>query len=378
MVADMKIAIIGCGFVADYYMQSLADYPWLELVAVCDRDPIRLAQFCNYYGLLSKKRSLEEILSDAEIRLVVNLTNPDEHYALTKTLLQGNKNVYSEKPLAMNFQDAQELYQLSCERGLVLACAPCSILGETAQTVWHALDEQKYGAVKLVYAEIDDGLVHRMPYQHWISASGHPWPYKDEFEVGCTLEHAGYYIGWLTAYFGPAVSVNTFAACLYPDKEIKEPLSRISPDLSVACITFASGVVARLTCSIIARRNQQLQFFGDRGIIEVHDAWDYRAKVFLKRFLNFKRRMFTIPFGRQRLLDLGYKAPKKSQHPMQFFRGPAEIAAAILEARRPRIPPDYCLHNNEIALAIHEGMEHPGLYQMRSTFEPLEKLPVTG
>lgn len=371
----MKIAIIGCGFVADYYMQSLYDYPVLELEAVCDRDGSRLDQFCNYYGLNDRKRSVEQILADQSIQLVLNLTNPDEHYELTKLLLLADKHVYSEKPLAMDFDNAQELYDLSVQRGLLLACAPCSILGETAQTIWRSLERKRCGDVKLVYAEIDDGLVQRMPYQSWISASGRPWPYKDEFEVGCTLEHAGYYVGWLTAYFGPAESVNTFAACLYPDKEISEPLTRLSPDLSVACITFRSGVVARLTCSIVAQRNQQLQFFGDWGIIQIHDAWDYRARVSVKRYLTIKRRMLTVPVGSERLVDLGFRPSKKSKHPMQFCRGPAEMAAAVIEARRPRIAPDYCLHNNEIALAIHEGMDKPGLYRMRTTFEPLEKLP---
>lgn len=371
----MKIAIIGCGFVADYYMQSLPDFSWLELAAVCDRDSVRLDAFCNYHEISSKKRSLEQILSDDEIKLVINLTNPDEHYELTKQLLHANKNVYSEKPLAMNFADAQELYDISCERKLILASAPCSILGETAQTLWNAIENKKVGEVKLVYAEIDDGLVQRMPYRHWISDSGRPWPYKDEFEVGCTLEHAGYYVGWLTAYFGPAISVNTFASCLYPDKEIDEPLSRLSADFSVACITFQSGVVARLTCSIIARRNQLLQFFGDRGIMQVDDAWDYRAKVHLKRYVNIKRKMLTIPVGSERLVNIGYEPPKRSKHPMQFFRGPAEIASSILESRRPRIPPDYCLHNNEIVLAIHEGMESPGLYKMRTSFAPIDKVP---
>ena len=371
----MKIAIIGCGFVADYYMQSLPDFDWLTLEAVCDRDPQRIREFCAFHGIAAKQRTLEEILANDEIKLVVNLTNPDEHYALSKQLLLANKHVYSEKPLAMEFNAAQELYELARERGLILASAPCSILGETAQTLWRTLQAKKVGDVKLVYAEIDDGLVHRMPYRYWISDSGRPWPYKDEFEVGCTLEHAGYYVGWLTAYFGPAASVNTFASCVYPDKEIGEPLARISPDFSVACITFHSGVVARLTCGIIAPRNQMLQFFGDRGILQVHDAWDYQAKVSIKRYLNIKRRMLTLPAGSAKLLDLGYKRTKRSKHAMQFFRGPAEIASAILESRRSRIPPDYCLHNNEIVLAIHEGMNKPGHYTMRTSFEPVEQVP---
>jgi predicted dehydrogenase len=107
----MKIAIVGCGFVAGYYMQSLANYPWLELEAVCDRDQARLEQFCSCHGLGSKKLSIEGILSDGAIQFVVNLTNSDEHFELTKSLLLGNKNVYSEKPLAMNHADALELYE---------------------------------------------------------------------------------------------------------------------------------------------------------------------------------------------------------------------------------------------------------------------------
>ncbi len=90
-----------------------------------------------------------------------------------------------------------------------------------------------------------------------------PWPYKDEFEVGCTLEHAGYYLGWLAAWFGPAVTVTSFASVQVPDKVPGETFAVTSPDFSVACIQFASGVVARLTCSILAPHDHSLKVVGD-------------------------------------------------------------------------------------------------------------------
>jgi hypothetical protein len=84
------------------------------------------------------------------------------------------------------------------------------VLSETAQTIWKLLREQAIGTPRLVYAELDDGNVAAMDYPTWISASGAPWPARDEFEVGCTLEHAGYHLTWLTAFFWPGAPHDHF------------------------------------------------------------------------------------------------------------------------------------------------------------------------
>jgi len=372
----MRIAIVGCGFVADYYMQSLPLYPQLSLVAVMDRDAGRARHFAHFHRLDCVRATLQEVLDDPGVEMVLNLTNPDSHYEVSRACLAAGKHVYSEKPLAMTLAQAKELIELAAHGGLQVCCAPCNVLGETAQAVWKALREDRVGPVRLVYAEMDDGLVHLMPYRKWLSDSGLPWPYKDEFEVGCTLEHAGYYVTWLTAFFGPAVSVTAFSSCLYPDKGTDVPLDRIAPDLSIACIRFASGVVARLSCSIVARRDQTLQFFGERGILQVDTSWDYRAPVRVKRYLNVRRRMIVVPQGGCRLAPPprpGRRA--RGANAMEFCRGPAEVAAALAEGRRSHLPADYCLHNNEIVLAIQQALEDGATYHATTTFSPVEPMP---
>jgi predicted dehydrogenase len=126
---------------------------------------------------------------------------------------------------------------------------------------------------------MDDGLVHKMPYQSWVSQSGISWPYKDELEVGCTLEHAGYYLSWFPAFFGHAESVTGFSSTLIEDKNTDISLDYNAPDFSVACIKFASGVVVRLTCSIVAPHDHSLRIFGDRGILSTPDSWYYNCPV---------------------------------------------------------------------------------------------------
>ncbi|MEO0911820.1 MAG: Gfo/Idh/MocA family oxidoreductase, partial [Pseudomonadota bacterium] len=197
-----KFAIIGCGFVADLYLASFQTMPEAEIVAVYDHDAARLKTFCAHWQLTAaaSREALFGMLPDDAI--VLNLTNPHAHFEVSKAALEAGFHVYSEKPLAVEMEDARALHALAAERGRLLASAPCSVLSETAQTLAAAVRKGVAGTPRLVYAELDDGFIPQAPYAKWMSESGAPWPAEDEFRVGCTLEHAGYYLTWLMAMFG--------------------------------------------------------------------------------------------------------------------------------------------------------------------------------
>jgi predicted dehydrogenase len=169
----MRIAFVGCGFVADFYLRTLSLHPELSLAGVMDRDEKRASAFSAFHSV-RRYVTLDELLEDKSVEAVVNLTNPASHYEVSKAALQAGKHVYTEKPLAMELAQAAELVELAERRGLYLSSAPCSLLGQTAQTVWKALRENAIGTVRAVYAEMDDGMVHRMPYRKWFSESGVP------------------------------------------------------------------------------------------------------------------------------------------------------------------------------------------------------------
>src|SRR6186997_2721777 len=98
----MRVAIVGCGFVADYYIQTLPNHPGLELVGVMDRDPKRAERFARYYSL-TRYDSLDALLADPLVETVINLTSPNSHYDVSKRALLAGKHVYTEKPMAMRF-----------------------------------------------------------------------------------------------------------------------------------------------------------------------------------------------------------------------------------------------------------------------------------
>jgi predicted dehydrogenase len=372
----MNLAIVGCGFVADYYLATLSLHPELRVLGVMDRVAERAERLSGFYGV-PKYQTLADLLDDSRVEAVLNLTNPGNHYEVSRPALLAGKHVYSEKPLAMGIDQAKELVELAESRGLLIVSAPCSLLGETAQTLWKVLRDQALGTVRVVYAELDDGMVSRMPYRKWKSVSGVPWPYKDEFEVGCTLEHAAYYLSWLAAWFGPAVTVTSFASTRIPDKLPDEKLDVDSPDFSVACIQFASGVVARLTCSILAPHDHSLRIVADNGVLYTNDCWFYRSPVYSRRMVSIRRKTFLSPLRKTYpLFPAPHRTRKTGAQSMDFARGPAELAAAVREKRPCRLSPRFSLHVNEMALAIHWARESGNAtYKMTTTFEPIEPMP---
>jgi predicted dehydrogenase len=371
----MNVAIVGCGFVADYYMATLALHPELNLLGVMDRDGARADVLSAAYGV-PKYAALSDLLGDGRVEMVLNLTNPRSHYEVSKAALMAGKHVYSEKPLAMQMTEATELVELAEAKGLAIGSAPCSSLSETAQTIWKALREGDLGTVRVVYAEMDDGMVHAMQFQKWKSISGMPWPSKDEFEIGCTLEHAGYCLTWLATWFGPAVSVTSFASVQVPDKLPGVELNMDSPDFSVACIQFASGVVARLTCSILAPHDHTMKIVADKGVLYTDDSWNYRSPVYSRKMVTIRRKTFLNPLKKNRkLVRAPYKKPNtKGSQSMDFARGPAEMAEALREGRPSRLSPRFSLHVNEMALAIHLAREQGAMYRMTTTFDPIEPM----
>jgi predicted dehydrogenase len=393
----MNIGVVGCGYVADMYGKTLSGHPTLRLVGAYDKDERNLQSFCRRWPARAYA-SLSQALEDESVELILNLTNPRSHYEVSRRCIAAGKHVYSEKPLAMDFGSATELVKLAKEAGVYLGSAPCSLLGETAQTMWKALRDGAVGRVRLVYANFDDGMVSRMSPSNWHNEAGVPWPAKDEFEVGCTFEHAGYVLTWLAAFFGPAHRVTAFASCQIPDKGVAVDV--MAPDFSVGCVEYDEGIVARVTCGLVAPLDKSLTIIGDEGVLHTNNVRGDASPVYVRRIPSSRvhsaiERRFrpvqrwlqsslrVIPWsGREWSLQEKYpfaRSPSRrlvgKGKPVDFCRGPAEMAEAIRQKRPCRLSAELGLHITEMV----ETLQYPERFGSRrtieSTFDPIEPLP---
>ena len=409
----MNVGAIGCGYVFDHYMSTWQRHPGLVLKGVADIDTARRDTVAKAYGLHAYPDTAA-LLADPAIDIVANFTNIESHYEVTRAALQAGKHVYSEKPLVTDLDQARELFALAEARGLRLSCAPSNAMSDTSQTMWKAVRDGAVGDVRMVYAEFDDNVIYRMYPETWRSRTGAPWPYLHEYEQGCTFEHVGYHLTWLCAIFGPVESVTAFSKRTLPDKTDRPLDPADTPDFSVACLNFRSGVVARVTCSIGVPYDHRMRIVGNKGILSADTYRSYQCPVYLERFnqltLNARKSMsvrrnsllqsvFGIGGRPLKLLRLpppganGIDTLPRARwwSPPELLRafkrrelgqqdktvGIAELADA-LQQRRPSFPSHaFTLHLTELTLLIQRAGQDGRTERVQTSFEPFEPRPET-
>ena len=391
----MKIGVIGCGYVFDHYMTTMAQHPGITIAGVADRDGARARAVGDYYGLRVYD-SNDALLADPEVAIVANFTSIESHYAVSRAALEAGKHVYCEKPLTMDLAEARDLVDLAAARGLRLSAAPSNALSPTVQTLWKAVADGAIGTPRVVYAEFDDNPVYLLAPETWASRSGAPWPYLHEYEMGCTWEHVGYHLTWMCAIFGPVRSVTAFSRVVNPDKT-DQPLDPAdTPDFSVAALDFESGVAGRITCSIAAPLDHRMRIVGNRGVLSTDTYRDYFAPVRLEPFAprvlkarNWRfirentalQRVFGVggrkvplaaspaPGGHEIHRPKGWRDRQRGQQDKAI--GLAELADAIA-ADRPHFPPsDFTLHLTELTLAIQGAGPDGASQRLETRFDPL-------
>lgn len=396
----MRIGIIGCGYVFDHYMATMDRHPEIEIAGVADIDATRLAQVCAFYKLQAYA-DVAALLADDQVEIVVNLTSIEAHAEVTRAALEAGKHVYSEKPFVTEMEDARALAVLATQKGLRLSCAPSNTLSATSQTMWKAVQDGAIGDARMVYAEFDDNPIYLMSPEGWRSRSGAPWPYLHEYEMGCTWEHVGYHLTWMCAIFGPVRHVTAFSKHTLPDKTTEHLDPKDTPDFSVACLDFESGVVGRVTCSIAAPYDHRMRIIGNAGMVHADTYRHYECPVYLEPFtkltMNARKarsvrtnsvlQWLTGVNGRRiPLVDYGKSAetaPQKKGSLLSRFKrrqvgqqdktiGISELAAAISE-NRPHFPsPDFTLHLTELTLAIQAAGPDGASKQISTSFDAAE------
>lgn len=405
----MNIAIVGCGFVFDIYMRTILAHPELSVSGVYDLNPERSRKVGEYYGF-HVYPDLESLLSDDAVEIVVNLTNIDSHFEVTKTCLEAGKNVYCEKPLTKDVEQSRFLFSLAEEKGARLYAAPCNIFSDSVRTIFKAVEDGAIGRPLLVYAELDDNPIHLMEFDKVRSPTGAPWPLEEEVYEGCTYEHLGYHLVWICGLLGPAISVTAFSSELIENKVKGLPPKVGTPDYSVACLHFANGAAARITCSVVAPRDHRMRVIGDAGEITADSYRQYRSPVFLERYtkgslsarkfqtLRFRPalgRLFGIGGRRQELMrnwksravegDQQMRSSMK-QRILEWVRrrevyaqdklaGIAEMARDIAENRTPYMTPEFIMHVNELTLLVQAAGPAGIAVKPQTSFEPLGPIP---
>jgi predicted dehydrogenase len=347
----MRCALVGCGNIADRYAATILA-SGLELAGATDPAPGCAAALLERHGG-REYASLEALLADDSVDVVVNITPPHVHAAVTRAALEAGRHVHTEKPVALRYDEARELAELAAARGLRLSCAPATWLGEALQTAWKVVRDGALGTIRAVYAEANWGRIE----------SWHPSP-QSLYEAGPVVDVGVYPLTALTAMFGPVRRVQAYATFLQRERVTKtgESFTLTTPDFTVAALELEDGPLVRLTATfwVGAGKQRGLELHGERQSLYVPDWSGFDSRVELTRD---GERYEQVPLLREPF------------HGIDFARPLVDLAAALAEGRPHRAGAEHAAHVVEVLNAIATAAEAGGAVEVRSSFpapEPVE------
>lgn len=345
------IGILGAGAISGIYLENLSRlFTEVEIIGVYDlmEEKVRAAQ--EAYGFRKAYHSMEELLSDSEVEIVLNLTRPFEHYETTRAALLSGKHVYSEKPLAAVFEEGQELAALAEEKGLMLGGAPDTFLGAGIQTCRKLIDDGFIG--------IPVGAAAFMMcrgHESW-----HPSPeFYYQHGGGPMMDMGPYYITALINLLGGVSGLTGVAAKSFPTRIVTSgPKKGTVIDVEVpthiaGIMNFDCGAVGTILTTFDVHSEQQarLEIYGSRGTLYVPDPNGFGGPVWLLRPESGNR--LEIPL----LFD--YSENSRGL-------GIADMAKALQTGRPFRADVSQTLHVLEIMTAF-EKSSREGKYQILRT-----------
>jgi predicted dehydrogenase len=337
MASMTRVGIIGCGNISGIYLTNCRKLPGLELVACADLDIERARAKDPEHGI--RAATVDELLADPDIDLVVNLTIPAVHAEVNRAVLAAGKHVYTEKPLATRRADGAATLALAREKGLRVGSAPDTFLGGGLQT-----------CRKL----IDDGIIGE-PVAAVAFMTGHGpegWHPDPEFfykpGAGPMFDMGPYYLTALVSLLGPIARVTGSTRSSFPERTIgsgpKQGRKIIveTPTHVAGVLDFAGGAVATIITSfdVWAASLPRVEIYGSEGSLSVPDPNTFGGPV--RIWLAGDKEWRDVP------LTHGYSENSRGL-------GVAEMSGAIQAGRPHRASGELAYHVLDVMAAFEEA-----------------------
>jgi predicted dehydrogenase len=272
----VRVALLGCGDIAGQYLTELARHPAAVEVTTCadldlDRARARAAEFG-----IAKVATPAEVLADETVEIVVNLTPPTVHAAVSHDALLAGKHVYSEKPLATTLADGTALLDEGARRGLRVGCAPDSFLSAPMQQAREAVEAGRIGRPVAAFAAFAARSVETWhPNPAFFFAPG----------GGPVLDMGPYYLTVLVTLLGPVAWVSAQSATLVPERTSRYggPVVASTPTHITGTVGFASGALATVLFSFDVHHTHlpRIEVYGTDGALRLPDPNRYDGGVVL-------------------------------------------------------------------------------------------------
>jgi predicted dehydrogenase len=348
----LGVGIIGAGNISSQYLKAMKDFPVLDIRAIADMKPEVAAKKAAEFGVKSK--SVEDLLADPSVDIIVNLTIPRAHVAVGLRAVAAGKHVYGEKPLGVSFEEAKKLIAAAKKRGVRVGSAPDTFLGGSHQQARAVIDSGKLGTI------IGGTASFGVPgHEYW-----HPDPaFYYDIGGGPVLDMGPYYITDLVNLLGPVARVQAMSLTPHKKRPIRsEPKKgQLMPVKVFTHVTgtlqFVSGALVQVSLSfdVPKHTHKPIEIYGTDASMQVPDPnmFGGEVKIARPRAESWDDVPVNIPYA-----DANYRS-----------LGVADMAHAILSGRPHRANGDLALHVLEVMEAFETASKSGEIVKIKTRVE---------
>ncbi len=334
------VGIIGCGSISQAYFTACKRFFFLRVSACADLNIAAAEAKAQEHGC--RALSVEALLADPEIAIVVNLTIPRVHAEIDLRIIAAGKHVFSEKPFALTRAEGEAVVAAAAAVGLRVGCAPDTCLGAAVQTARKVIDDGEIGTPLSFQANMICG-----GHEHW-----HPSPeFYYQRGGGPMFDMGPYYLHALITLLGPVKRVAGLTRTSFPSRTITSAPKRGTvvpvevPTHIVSLLEFHNGVIGQLTTSFDVKHGHaspNIEIYGSAGSLSVPDPNGTGGIPKLKtaRFTDWVSLRHTHPYAE------GSRGV-----------GVADMARSIALGLPHRANDAIALHALDIMQAIHESSD---------------------
>lgn len=355
-----KIGIVGCGNISGIYFKNLCTvFSNVAVKSCADLDASRTEAKIKEYPAV-QACTLEDMLADPDIQIIVNLTTPQGHFPVAMQAVAAGKHVYSEKPLTLTRQEGKTLLAAAAKAGVMIGNAPDTFLGAGIQTCRRI---------------IEDGLIGEpIGAQAFMLCHGHEsWHPDPEFYYktggGPMFDMGPYYLTALVSLLGPVKRVTGSARITFPKRTITSAKKNGQiidvevPTHIAGVMDFASGAIGTITTSfdVWSSQTPRIEIFGSEGSLSVPDPNGFGGPVRVR--LRGEKEWRDLP------LTCGFEANGRGI-------GPSDMADAIRTGRTHRANGALAYHVLDLMHAFHDASASDAHVYVQSTCNKPELMPL--
>ena len=312
-----NIGLIGCGNIAETYFRAQDYFNNIKFIACADKFPEVSKKCADQYNI--KSLTVDEIIHDTNVDVILNLTIPQAHFEISKLALEAGKHVYSEKPMSIKYDEAHELVNLAKEKNLYIGNAPDTFLGGGGQVARKFVDDGDIGKVmtgNFIFAFPGVQEFHPNP-ESWFQSGGGP-----------VIDMGPYFFTTLVNLLGPVKNVRSRGKKFADQREYlvgPKKGKSFNVDISTSVmldIEFANEAIVQgfISFDVQNHARNHMELYGTKGSLVVPDPNMFGGPVLLSRELGSKWQEFSVEdkyLGKTNIINhsgRSNEAPKQSNY----------------------------------------------------------------